>query len=133
MGYTTDFHGSFTITPALTAAHLAELNNFTEERHEESENFPSYYCQWRGSEDGTELEWDQGEKFYSYVEWVSYLIDHFFKPNGYTLEGEVRWQGEDTDDSGMIIVKANRVGTAPLVPGEITWVDEPEPVTEVQP
>jgi hypothetical protein len=36
-------------------------------------------------------------------------IHKFLKPNGYTLNGEVEYQGEDEMDSGMIVVKNNIV------------------------
>jgi hypothetical protein len=70
---------------------------------------PSLWCQWTVTEDGEYLEWDGGEKFYSYVEWLNYLIEHFFKPWGCTLNGEIGWKGEDRSDRGTIFVKDNEV------------------------
>lgn len=66
---------------------------------------PSLWCQWVPTEDGLGIEWDQGEKFYNYVEWLQFLINHFFSPLGYTLNGEVKFQGDDMDDRGIIKVK----------------------------
>ena len=37
------------------------------------------------------------------------LIEHFFKRWGYTLNGEVEWEGEDSEDRGMIRVVDNVV------------------------
>jgi len=76
---------------------------------------PGLWCQWRPNEDGTELEWDGGEKFYHYVEWLEYLIAHFIEKNGYKLSGTVQWQGEDSDDRGEIVVTDNKVSTFKLV------------------
>lgn len=70
---------------------------------------PGYWCQWVPSSDGGFLEWDEGEKFYYYVEWLEYLIKHFLKPWGYTLNGEVGYRGEDSEDRGVIYVKNNVV------------------------
>jgi hypothetical protein len=70
---------------------------------------PSLWCQWVPDDDGTHLEWDGGEKFYDYVEWLEYLIEHFFGPWGYVLNGEVEWYGEDRSDVGKIIVIDNEV------------------------
>jgi len=70
---------------------------------------PGLWCSWIPTEDGEELEWNGAEKFYYYVEWVEYLIEHFFKPWNRKLNGEVRWRGEDFDDLGKIIVKDNKV------------------------
>ena len=69
---------------------------------------PGLWCQWIINNDG-ELEWDGGEKFYNYEEWLVYLIDNFFAPSGYVLNGEIEFQGEDTDDFGTICVKDNVV------------------------
>ena len=68
---------------------------------------PGLWCQW--IIDGDELVWDGGEKFYNYVEWLHYLIDHFFDPLGYVLNGDIVWQGEDSDDCGVIHVVNNFV------------------------
>ena len=72
---------------------------------------PGLWCQWRPNDEGTEIEWDGGEKFYAYVEWLQYLIDNIFSPRGYTLNGEVEWYGEDSDDRGKIVVENNVVTT----------------------
>jgi hypothetical protein len=70
---------------------------------------PGLWCQWTPSEGGTTIRWDEGEKFYEYVEWLRYLIEHFLRPWGYSLDGEVDWQGEDPDDRGRIRVTENRI------------------------
>lgn len=72
-------------------------------------NQPGLWCQWIVSEDGTKLAWDGGEKFYSYVEWLQYMIKHFFDPWNCVLNGEIAWQGEESGDSGKIIVVDNSV------------------------
>lgn len=72
-------------------------------------NQPGLWCQWTPSEDGTQIEWDGGESFYDYVEWITYLIEHFLEPWGYKLNGDVRWQGEDPADIGMITIADNDV------------------------
>ena len=65
---------------------------------------PSLWCQWVVSKDGSVLEWDEGEKFYEYVAWLRYLIEHFFSKWERTLEGKIFWQGEESDDRGIIWV-----------------------------
>lgn len=70
---------------------------------------PSLWCQWTPTSDGWGIEWDGGEKFYNYTEWLVYLIHKILAPNGYVLNGKVTWQGEDTGDVGKIIVENNRV------------------------
>ena len=68
---------------------------------------PGLWCQWIITNDV--LVWDGGEKFYNYVEWLEYLIKHFFAPLGYLLSGTVFYEGEDPDDFGKIIATNNEV------------------------
>ena len=70
---------------------------------------PGLWCQWIMLEDRQTIEWDGGEKFYNYVEWMIYLIDKILKPAGYIVNGEIEWNGEDFSDQGVIIVKDNKV------------------------
>lgn len=67
----------------------------------------SLWCNWEITE--TELMWNEAEKFYNYEEWLDYLIDNFFKPLGYVLNGDISWQGEEEDDFGIIHVENNVV------------------------
>lgn len=69
---------------------------------------PGLWCQWIINENG-ELAWDGGEKFYEYEEWLDYLIENFFEPLGYVLNGDIEWQGEESDDFGVIHVVDNFV------------------------
>lgn len=68
---------------------------------------PELWCQW--IIEGDKLVWDGNEKFYSYIEWLEYLIAHFFAPLGYVLNGTVDWRGEEWGDCGYICVKDNNV------------------------
>lgn len=70
---------------------------------------PSLWCQWRPTEDRKFIEWDGGEKFYYYIEWIEYLIDKILAPKGYVLNGKVKWCGEDLNDRGLISIKNNKV------------------------
>jgi len=70
---------------------------------------PGLWCQWIPTEDGMGLEWDGGEKFYSYTEWIGYIIEKILEPNGYVVNGKVKWQGAEMNDRGIIIVKDNHV------------------------
>ena len=70
---------------------------------------PGLWCQWTPGNDGTTLRWDEGEKFYEYEAWLGYLIEHFLAPWGYTVSGEVEWQGEERDDAGLMVVENNEL------------------------
>jgi len=79
---------------------------------------PGLWCQWTPTEDAAGVEWDGQEKFYSYIGWLKYIIEHFLVRWGYTMNGEVTWEGESPDDIGSIRVINNRVfaGNPPVVP-----------------
>jgi hypothetical protein len=66
---------------------------------------PGLWCQWIPNEEGTEIVWDGGEKFYEYAEWLQYIVSRVLNVKNYTLNGSVYWQGEDHDDFGVIEVK----------------------------
>lgn len=50
---------------------------------------PGLWCQWVITDDCSELEWNGGEKFYDYIEWLKYLIVHFFETWNIKLNGEI--------------------------------------------
>ena len=79
---------------------------------------PGLWCQWEVTNNRKDIEWDRGEKFYGYVEWIQYIIDHFLKLWGYKLNGEVTWSGEDLDDLGAIVIVDNVVN---VFNGEVTY------------
>ena len=72
---------------------------------------PGLWCQWTVGENNDTIEWDRGEKFYSYQEWLVYIVDHFLKPWGYILNGGVAWQGEEESDTGILVVDNNKVSS----------------------
>ena len=178
MGYTTDFNGKLSVTPAASEELVNYINTFSSTRRmgrdvdtlhrlykgkhgfegdygvngeyfaKEDGNFgqgnctsiqnyngspttqPGLWCQWVLDESGTELEWDEGEKFYSYIEWLEYLIKNFFEPKGHKLNGEIQWWGEEREDVGTIFVKDNKVQTEPFdKEEEPKKVDKSLPIT----
>ena len=71
------------------------------------EGQPGLWCQWTADDGGDFLEWDGGDKFYDYVEWLEYLIKNFIGPWGYKLNGKVSWKGEGLGDAGIITLENN--------------------------
>lgn len=165
MGYHTDFSGSINIEPPLNAEEIAFLEKFNKTRRMDREQGPYYvedngdcfmqvtgksgirnvnkppagqpglWCQWAPSENGTYLEWDQGEKFYDAEEWMEYLIDYFLKPGcrarselpflqaNHICNGEIRADGEEHGDIWKLVVKDNVVKR---VEGAVVFEDEDE-------
>lgn len=75
------------------------------------EGQPGLWCQWVPNDARTAMVWNDGEKFYHYVEWLEYLIENFLKPWGYNVNGIVHWTGEDRSDKGTIFVQNNVVSS----------------------
>ena len=70
---------------------------------------PGLYCQWVPTDDNQGIEWDGGEKFYDYVEWLEYIVKNFLVPWGITIHGEVEWIGEDSNDRGVLFAHKDKV------------------------
>jgi len=51
----------------------------------------------------------EGESRGEQDEWLRLLIARFFQPKGYTLSGEVSWEGDQSGDAGVIHLDDNRV------------------------
>jgi hypothetical protein len=112
MGYTTEFEGSLNIDPPLTAKQQSMLNAFSTERHggplHVFEGYPGIWCDWYAPAPDV-LAWNGTEKFYHYVDWLNYLINHFFIDWDVKLNGTIDWFGEDHRDRGTITVTNNKV------------------------
>lgn len=126
MGYTTDFRGRFEFNKPLTKDMIETYKKFQQERHEDGyqpNGKPSIWLQWeivnewgyttynKSSDEKLYLQWDEGEKFYKFVEWLEYLIKYVFKVWDVEISGKVEWRGEEWDDMGTIIVQDNVVLT----------------------
>jgi hypothetical protein len=70
---------------------------------------PGLWCNWTPTDDGQQIIWNEGDPFYSYIEWLHYLIENFLHPWGYSLTGKVQWEGQDPDDYGVISIKNNEI------------------------
>lgn len=158
MGYTTDFYGSVTVTPPLNDHEIGFLADFSGTRrmnrtkgplfvkgsgdfgqgrdkdilnhNEPHPDQPSLWCQWV-TEDGTEIEWDGGEKFYNADDWMAYIVTNLLAPSAkayiaahidederlqhftcdHVVNGEIQAQGEDPDDRWTLVVRNNQVQT----------------------
>lgn len=69
---------------------------------------PSLWCGWSVGNDGKELYAVDGKSYYA-PEWLRYLIDNFFEPWGYKLNGTIDASGEVSGDVWRIVVRDNSV------------------------
>lgn len=110
-------HGAYYVGAAgddFDQAHSADVLEY----NSPPEGQPGLWCQWVPTEDGTGIQWNGAERFYSYVEWLEYIVNHFLKPWDLVLSGEVEWSGEERGDVGKIVVTDNRVRA---LKGKITY------------
>lgn len=108
MGYSTEFDGRFELNPlppAEAIAQLRELEGIDGRKLKDPDAPKGGYCQWQISKDCRHVEWDGGEKFYEYVEWLQYLIDKVLKPHGVTISGSINYSGERADDNGVLVIE----------------------------
>ena len=71
---------------------------------------PGLWCNWRLNEQNNTIEWDEGDKFYDFIEWMEYLVK-ILSNRGYILNGQISWEGEDCDDTGTITVENHKVSS----------------------
>ena len=99
---------------------------------------PGLWLQWVPSNDGQDLEWDGGEKFYYAAEWMKYVVEKLLAPSAeeylkahidedprlaffthdHVLNGVIEAQGEETDDAWLLSVDRNKVGVSRQ---EVQW------------
>lgn len=112
MGYTTDFTGAVELGRKLTMAEAKQLLELNESGESEKVTNIAAYFQWVPSDDLQHIVWDGNEKFYKYVEQLSWLC-RWLSDRGITANGSLYWQGEETGDNGILKVSANVVTRHP--------------------
>lgn len=107
MGYTTKFTGQINLSRPLT---MGEAKNLLEIREDPdlAPGCPDSYLQWVPTDDLAGIVWDEGEKFYEYVEWMRWLCDHLTMLD-VRANGILVWSGEETGDTGTLTVTDNQV------------------------
>ncbi len=96
---------NFNIPPGQTTYEKSNFNTIWDENLEKIEQGkcqPGLWCQWIITDDD-KLEWNGSEKFYNYVEWLNYMINHFFNVWNVQLNGEILYDGESDGDEGNIL------------------------------
>lgn len=87
------------------------------------EDQPSLWCNWTVSQDGKNIQYDDGNKFHYFVEWMEYIIKHFLGHNpiakerdprmsfltSHTLNGVIIVKDEDTNTFLFLVVENNIV------------------------
>lgn len=121
MGYTTKFNGKFTLSKLPKAETIVSLMQLSGSEGDDIVGAPDSYCQWQLTKDCLHLEWGGGEKFYNYSEWLQFIADKFFTPEGIEVTGEVLFDGEEIGDTGTLQVVSGKVVSKKLqiIPDDI--------------
>jgi len=106
IGYYTDFNGELILNKPLDEKTRAYLDALYQGNIKE-EGMPDSWCNWRP--EGPDTLMAEDGKAYDPEAWLKYIIDKVLAPDGYLLNGEVYWYGEDPDDQGKIVVEDNIV------------------------
>ena len=108
MGYTTKFTGVIKLSRPLTLAEASDWLDLTDDDADIPTPNPGGYMQWVPTEDLDGIVWDGGEKFYSYTEWMQWLCK-WLKDRRIDANGELRYSGEEANDTGTLKVSGNLV------------------------
>jgi hypothetical protein len=126
MGYTTEFTGAIGLDRKLTMAEAKELLEIasSDRNHKATTGIDAYF-QWVPADTLQHIVWDGNEKFYMYVEQLRWLCG-WLSERGILANGSLYWQGEETGDTGTIVVTANSVSAHP---NEKPETETPRPLT----
>jgi hypothetical protein len=122
MGYYVYYSGEISVSPPLSEEDAAVVRAFVNSERTESTqsifaaiadsaepDLPGYDGLLEVSGDRASLVPEEEESHHGVRLWLKLLAEHFLAPKGYVSNGEVLWEGEDSDDAGCIYVKDNRV------------------------
>ena len=120
MGYPVYYSGEIEITPPLTEEHAAIVRAFAKGEHTErtesvfaaiaaspDPDLPFFSGLFEVSEDGARLFPEEDESRHGLGRWLALLIAHFLAPAGYILNGEIRWDSDEREDSGQYFIREN--------------------------
>ena len=75
--------------------------------HRPPQGQPSLFCGWTITR--SRLIWSWNPEATAHIEWLRYLIRHFFSPWGYLLNGTLSWFNDVADNAGDIVVANNKI------------------------
>lgn len=136
MGYDTYKSGELTIRGKVPEDVIVWFKNHetadnrTCEGQDDCAEMPGYYLGWnlREYEDHCSIDAEDHERCYDWIEQLVWLIGKFFMPNNLVLNGDVYWDGEDSEDLGVVRVRNNVVHQYQVditYPGGPDWVEPP--------
>jgi hypothetical protein len=122
MGYSVYYCGEIDVTPSLTeedAATFLEIVN--DKRTDRTKDFfdrvaaspeaqiPYSVGLLELSEDRSQILPETDESRAGAGTWLRLVVEHFLAPKGYSVEGEITWNGDDAEDRGCIYAQGQKV------------------------
>jgi hypothetical protein len=124
MGYDVYYNGEVEVAPPLSEDDAVIMRAFVNrEQTDETRaifaaiaagaepDLPGHEGLLEVSEERSCILPEEGESRHGVRMWLRLLLEHFLVPRGYVLNGEVRWEGQDPDDRGCIVIKDNQLET----------------------
>lgn len=129
MGYPVYYSGEVDVQPPLTETHALVVEDVVDMRETDDSrpifaaiqassepDLPGYGGQLVVSEDHSTLCPEEGESRHGLRLWLVLLLEHFFIPQGYVLNGEIGWDSpDDAEDRGTIYLQNNRLETTDIL------------------
>lgn len=129
MGYPVFYSGDVDVQPSLSEAHARVVEDVVNMRETDETrpifaaikaspepDLPGYGSQLVVSEDRSTLYPEEGESRHGLRLWLVLLLEHFFIPQGYILNGEINWDSpEDSEDRGTVYLQNNSLETTDIV------------------
>jgi hypothetical protein len=116
------YRGELSVTPPLSESDAKILVAFLDlERTTETQaifdaiagsdqpDLPYYGGLLRVSDDRCLIDAGEEESRHGVGLWLRIALKHFFQLRGYSVTGEISWEGSDADDRGCIHVKDNQM------------------------
>ena len=94
------------VEPPLGPAELEHFHNFTKNRHSDTK-YPSQWCDWIPSADGTRLLWNGNPQFYQFLPWLKRIVKRYSATHN--VIGTVKWTSSDPLQWGTIIVSRGQM------------------------
>jgi hypothetical protein len=122
MGYSVYYCGDINVEPSLTeedtATFLEIVNNQRNDRTKEffdrvaaspERDIPYSLGLLELSEDRSQILPETDESRAGAGTWLQLVVEHFLAPKGYSVEGEITWNGDEAEDRGCIYAQGQEV------------------------
>ena len=122
MGYSVSYCGDINVEPSLTEEDVATFLEIVNDRRTDrtkpffdlvaacnESQTPYSIGLLELSEDRAQILPETDESRAGAGTWLQLVVQHFLAPKGYSVEGEIKWNGDEAEDRGCIYAKGQQV------------------------